>query len=252
MPPGNLELLGSRVAGEFDHLQAVAQSRVDRVKPVGRGDEQYPRQIIRHVQVIVGKGVVLGGIKHLKQRCGRVAAIIGADLVQFIQQNNGIARFSAPERLNNSAGQRPDIRAPVSANLNFITHAAQGNARKLATKRVGHTLAQRRFSNSRWSHKAQNRTFQLLLQFDDGEKLKQPVLDLGETEMVAVEQLRGVFDVKLVFGKLGPRQVDQPIKVVARHGVFRDRWRHLLEPIQFLKRNFPGFLGQIVLFDQLA
>ena len=64
---------------------------MNRVQPVGRGDEQHARQIERQIEIMIGEGVVLRRVEHFQQRRGGIAAKIRADLVQFIQQNHRIA-----------------------------------------------------------------------------------------------------------------------------------------------------------------
>jgi len=59
----DVQLLILHVAGELDHLHAVFQRGRDRVQGVGRSDEHHLRQVERHLQVVVGEGVVLFGVE---------------------------------------------------------------------------------------------------------------------------------------------------------------------------------------------
>jgi hypothetical protein len=70
--------------------------------------------------------------------------------------------------------------------------------------------------------------------------------------VLLLENLFRVADVDGVGGGLRPRQVDQPIDVVAREGKFRDGRGHLLQPLQLLEDDLLRFLGQGTLFDLLA
>ena len=52
---------------------------------------------------MVGKGAVLLTVKHLKKCGGRVALVIGAELVYLVKQNYGIFCACGLDSRNNSA-----------------------------------------------------------------------------------------------------------------------------------------------------
>ena len=78
----------------------------------------------------------------------RVAAVVGADLVDLVQQHNGIHRSRLADRAHDAAGQRADVGAPVPADLGLVAHTAQGDAHELAAQRPGDALAQRRLADT--------------------------------------------------------------------------------------------------------
>ena len=90
---------------------------------------------------MVGKGIVLLRVQYLQQRRGRVAPKIIAQLVNFVQHKERVARPHPAHRLNDAAGQRPDIGAPVAPNFRLIAHAAQAHPHKLAAQGVGNGTA---------------------------------------------------------------------------------------------------------------
>ena len=104
---GDRELLFLGVAGQLEHLHAVAQRRRNRVEHVGGGDEQHLRQVERHVEVVVAEGVVLLGVEHLEQRRGRIAAEVGAELVDLVEHEHRVARLGAPHALDDWPGSAP-------------------------------------------------------------------------------------------------------------------------------------------------
>src|SRR5580765_3348229 len=124
---------------------------------------------------MVGESVVLRGVEHFEQRRSRVAAEIGAHLVQFVQQNHGVAALDTTQSLNNPARQSADISAAMPTDFGFIPHATQRNAGKLAPKRISHAAAQRCFPNAGWTNKAKDRAFNLFAAFDNREELEQTV-----------------------------------------------------------------------------
>ena len=61
------------------------ERRRDRVEHVGGRDEEHLAEIERHLEVVVRERVVLLGIENLEQRRRRIAAEIGADLVDLVE-----------------------------------------------------------------------------------------------------------------------------------------------------------------------
>ena len=62
------------------------------VEHVGRGEEQHVGQVEVDLQVVVAERVVLRRVEHLEQRRGRVAAPVGADLVDLVEQDDRVHR----------------------------------------------------------------------------------------------------------------------------------------------------------------
>ncbi len=73
---GDLFLLD--VTGELDHLQSILERWRHRIEDIGRGDKQHLGQVIRDLDVMIGKRVVLLRIEHLQQCCRGVAPIVKA------------------------------------------------------------------------------------------------------------------------------------------------------------------------------
>ena len=61
----------------------------------------------------------------------------------------------------------------MPANLRFVAHAAQGNAREFAAQRVRHAFAQGSFADAGRADEAKNRAFDLFASLDDREKFQQ-------------------------------------------------------------------------------
>ncbi len=90
---GDLDLLVLGVAGDADDLHAVHQ-RLRHAQGVGRGDEHHVREVEIHLQIVIVEGGVLLRIQHFQQRRRRIAAIVGAQLVDLVQQEERIGRSS--------------------------------------------------------------------------------------------------------------------------------------------------------------
>ena len=92
---GDHQLLFVGVAGEADDFHAVEERRLDRVEHVRRDDEHHVRQVVRHAEVVIAEREVLLGVEHFEQRRRRIAAIVGADLVDLVEHEHRVRR-SAP------------------------------------------------------------------------------------------------------------------------------------------------------------
>ena len=191
---GDLDLLILGVAGDADDLHAVHQ-RLRHAQAVGRGDEHHVRKIEIHLQIMVVEGGVLLGVQHFQQRRGRIAAIVGAQLVDLVQQEQRIGGLRLLHRLDDLAGHGADIGPPVAADFRLVAHAAQRHAHKFAARRPGDGFAERGLAHARRSHQAQDRTLHLAHALLHGEIFKDAFLDLLQAVMVVIEHTLGGDDV---------------------------------------------------------
>jgi hypothetical protein len=92
--------------------------------------------------------VVLRRVEHLEQGRRRVTAVVRTDLVHLVEQDDRVHRAGLLDRPDDAAGQRSDVRAPVSADLRLVTYAAEGDAHERAAQRPGDALAERGLADS--------------------------------------------------------------------------------------------------------
>ena len=131
------DLLVGRVAVEADHLHAVEQRPRDRLGHVAGGDEHDLRQVELDVEVVVAERVVLRRVEHLEQRRRRVAAPVGADLVDLVEHDHRVHRPGVAQARGRAARQRADVGAPVAADLGLVADAAERHAHELAPEARG-------------------------------------------------------------------------------------------------------------------
>ena len=84
------------------------------------------------VEVVVAERVVLRRVEHLEQRRRRIAAPVGADLVDLVEHDHRVHRPGVAQRAHEPARQRADVGAPVAADLGLVAHAAERHAHELA------------------------------------------------------------------------------------------------------------------------
>ena len=143
------DLLVGRVAVEADDLHPVEQRAGDRVGDVRGGDEEDLGQVELDVEVVVAERVVLRRVEHLEQRRRRVAAPVGADLVDLVEHDHRVHRPGVAQRADEPAGQRADVRAAVTADLGLVADAAERHAHELAVERARDRLADGRLAGAR-------------------------------------------------------------------------------------------------------
>ena len=174
---------------------------------VGRRDEEDLREVELDVEVVVAERVVLRRVEHLEQRRARVAAPVGADLVDLVEQDHRVHRPGVAQRAHEAARQRADVGAAVAADLGLVADAAERHAHELAAHGAGDRLADRGLAGAGRADQRQDRAgalvgldAALLAQLRDGEVLDDAVLDVVEAGVVGVEHLARVWS-----GRAAPR-----------------------------------------------
>ena len=74
---------------------------------------------------MIAERVVLLRVENLEQCRRRIAPEVGPELVNFVEDEDWIARTCPAQALNDLARQRPDVRAAMAANFGLISHAAE-------------------------------------------------------------------------------------------------------------------------------
>ena len=151
---GNLKLLLVGVAGQLDDLHPVQQGPGDGVGGVGGGDEQHVGQVEGHLQEVVPEGAVLLHVQHLQQGGGRVAPVVPPQLVDLVQQDQGVAAPRLVDGGDDPAGHGAHIGLPVAPDLRLVADAAQGNAGELPVHGPGHRHGHRGLAHAGRADKA--------------------------------------------------------------------------------------------------
>ena len=168
---------------------------------------------------MVGEGAVLLGVEHLEQRAGRVAVVVGAELVHLVEHEERVARAGAADAADDAAGQGADVGAAMPADLGLVAHAAERLAHELAPERARDRTAERGLAGAGRADEAEDGRAGVGLELADHEVFEDALLDLLQAVVVLVEHRAGVLEVEIVIGEHGPGHVGQPLEVGARDGV---------------------------------
>src|SRR5438034_1018145 len=249
---GNFDFLALGVTGYGNYFNPIPQRFGHALDVVRSADEDYLRQIKRHVEVTIDKRVVLPRIEHFEQRAGRVPAKIRADLVDLIEHENRVPRTCTPQSLNDSTRHRANVRAAMTADLCFIAHAAETDPHKFAAQRIGNRLAKAGFAHTRRPEKTEDRAVPLRIKFAHSQIFDQPFLYLFQIVMVAIEDLLGLIEIKVVLAQFVPWKIGNDLDVTNNHREFRTGGWNEIEPLQFALSLFHHRLRRVSFLEPLA
>ena len=224
----------------------------DRLEHVRRRDEHHVGEVEGQVEVVVAEGVVLRRVEDLEHRARRVAAEVGAHLVDLVDHEDRVARAGVAQGADDRAGHRADVGAAMPADLGLVAHAADRDALELAAEGARDRLAEAGLADARRADEAEDRAGRVRLQLADREVLDDPLLDLLEVVVIGVEDLAGVGDVEVVVGLRRPGQLGEPLEVGADDAVLGGGGRQLLEPAELAVGLLARALGQARRLDPLA
>ena len=251
---GDRDLLVLGVAVEPDDLHAVEQRARDRLHDVGRRDEQHPRQVEVHLEVVVAERVVLRRVEHLEQGRRRVTPVVVAQLVHLVEHDDGIHGPGLAQGTHQAARLGPHVGAAVAADLGLVTHAAQGDPDELAPERVGHGLAQRRLADAGGTDQGQDgaraapvdrRQPALGLELAHGQVLEDAVLHVLEAVVVGVEDALGLRDVEAVVRLDAPGDLEHGVEPGADPPGLGALVAGALELVDLALDRSPDVLGQV-------
>ena len=244
----DLDLLVLGVAGDTNDLHAVHQGRRN-IERVRRRDEHHVGEVVVDLEVVVVERVVLLRVEHLEQSRRRIAAEIGAHLVDLVQQEERVRGLGLAHRLDDLSRHRTDIGAPVTADLGLVTDAAQRHAHEFAAGRFRDRLAERRLAHAGRPDETEDRSGQLVGPLLDREILDDAFLDLLQAIVIGVENLLGQIQILFDLALLVPRNRNQPVEIVAHDCCFGRHRRHLTQLLEFVRGLLPSFLRELGLLD---
>ncbi len=215
-------------------------------------DEEDAGEVVGHGEVVVAEGEVLLRIEHLEQRRRRIAAVVGADLVDLVQHEDRVRGAGLVDALDDAARHRADVGAPVAADLGLVPDAAQRQPHELAVEGARDRAAERRLADAGRTHEAEDRPLQALLEGVDGQELEDALLDLLDVVVVLVQDLARAVDVPRVLRDDAPRQAGHPVEVRADDRGLGRVGMAALEALDLLLDLGGGLLRDLLVGDDLA
>ena len=203
---------------------------------------------------MVAERVVLRRVQHLQQGRGGVAAVVRAELVHLVQQDDRVHRARLADGPDDPARQRAHVGTPVTTDLRLVPDAAQRDPGELTAHGAGHRLAERGLADPGRAGQSQHRA--AAPPADQGQALvgpalahrqvlDDPVLDVIQARVIRVEDLARARDVVGVVAALVPRDLQHRVQPGADPAAL---WRLVRGPLQlgrFLERGLAHLLGQV-------
>ena len=210
---------------------------------VCRCDEEHVREIELHIQVVILERMVLRRVQHFEQRRGRIAAPVGAELVDFVEHDHRIHRARVAQGTHEPAWQRADVGSAMTADFGFVPDAAERHSDELPAGCPGDRFANRRLTGSRRADSVRmaperrvSAETPLGPQLTHRKIFGDPAFDVVKTGVIVVQYLPRVFRVESLLRPFRPRHRKQPIQIGADHGCFGVRVAHPLETREFTFR----------------
>ncbi len=249
MPAGDLYLLLKQITGDVDHLHAVKQRPGDGRQCIGCGNEQNPRQVEVHIHIIIMEMTVLLRIKHLEQSRRRIALIVTACFVYFIEQQHRIDRSGTFYGIYDPAGHRADVCAAVAADLGLVMQSTERDPLVTPAESTSYRLAERSLSNTGSTDEADYRRTPLRGVHHHGKLFEYALLHLLESVMVSIQYLLSVLEFPVCLGHLPPRQISEKCQICIFHRIVRTL---RVQPPEFLKRFIEGLSHSLGHIDTLG
>ena len=139
---GNVQLVHFCVGRQLNDLQTVSQRHRYIVQIVRCSDEQYFGEIVRLFQVVVAEQLVLFRVQYLQQCAGRIAFVVIAEFIDFIDEEHRIDDTGALHALDDPARHGTEVGSSVSADLCFVAYTAQAHLDEPAVQRTGNRSGQ--------------------------------------------------------------------------------------------------------------
>ena len=147
--------------------------------------------------------------------------------------------------LHNFAGHRTDIRAAMTTNFSFITHATQRHTHKLTASCLGNRLTQTGFTHTRRANQTQHRAFKLLHTGLYRQKLDNTFFHFFKPVMIGIQNLLGFIQFDTDLTGFFPRCVQNPVKIVAYYRRFAGGSLHGFELTELSICFLAYFIRQI-------
>ena len=215
----DLQLFVFGVAGKTNHFHAIAQRARDVVDHVRRGNEERVRKIVRNLEIAIDESVILLWIQYFEQRRGGIPAEVFPDLVDLVDHDQRVVHAHLDVALDQLSRHRADVRLSMSANLRFVGHASDSHANELASESVGNRCAERRFADAGRSGEAEDRSFQIAFELQDGQKLEDALFHFLQSVMSRLETLFSFGEVESIFGFLRPWDLEDCVEMTFDDGV---------------------------------
>ena len=135
---------------------------------------------------MIVEGAVLLRVQRFQQRSRRVAPEVPCQLVDLVQQHQGVRGLGGNHGADDLAGHGTDVGAAVAADLGFVPHAAQTDAHILTAKAFGDGTCNAGLANTRRADQTDDLCLHVRCQLAHGKHFQNAILDLFQAVVIPV------------------------------------------------------------------
>ena len=249
---GNIVFFHAGIAGQLDDVHAVPERAGDAAQIIGGGNKEHMAQIKRDINEMIVEGAVLLRVQRLQQSCRRVAPEVPCQLVDLVQQHQGVGGLGGDHGADDLAGHSTYVGTAVAANLGFVPHAAQTDAHIFAAKAFGDGARNTGLANARRAYQTDDLCLHVRCQLAHGQHFQNAVLDLFQAVVVPIQNLLGAVDIQIIHGHGVPRQIQTGIQIGTDDRGFLITALHPGQAVYLLEQLFLAVLGKVKLPDLAA
>ena len=88
------------------------------------------------------EGGILLRVKHLQQSRGRVALVVARELVDLVEDKDGIGRTSLLQALDDTSAHGADVGTAVPTDLSLVVYPPEGDTDVLTAEALGDTASE--------------------------------------------------------------------------------------------------------------
>ena len=140
----------------------------------------------------------------------------------------------------------------MSANFGFVSHAAEGSAREVATHAASDRFSERCLADAGRSNEAEDRSLCIGSEFSDGKEFKDAIFDLFEAVMVRVKDFACLMKVEIIVRTCVPGQIDHPVEIGSDQMPIRGVLGQGGQAAEFTIGQDLRFLGEVKGFKAFA
>ena len=209
----DLELLVLAVARHLDHLEALLERVRQQLEIVRAQDQHGVREVERQPEVAIDEPGAGLTIQQLEQQLHHREAALAQQAVDAVDHEHWVAHAALAQRAQDLARLGGRRAALDPGQLVGIGRSGYGNAGERALEGARDRGAERRLAGPRRADETQRRSRQIGLQAAHGEVLEDPLLRLGEPQVLAMQHGLDAAQIGILLCGLFPRQRPQILEV---------------------------------------
>ena len=198
---------------------------------------------------MVAEPAVLLGVEHLEQSRGGVAVQVVGEFVHLVEDDDGVHGLRPDEGVDDPTRHRADVGLSVPADIGFVAHAAERDAREFTVQRARDRHSDRGFTDPRGTHETNDLVAQVGGELSDRYVFEDAFLDLVQSVVILVEDLRGFLHVEHFLRVRPEGDLEAHVEIVAEHGALGGAERGLGKAVQFLFQFCLDFFGEFGAVD---